>query len=314
MGMPAFALDPDKVVTQFVHTSWTEKDGAPGYISSIAQTTDGYLWLRTASGLVRFDGVRFVKFEPRDGERFPTSRMDRLLDTSDGSLWILFVSGCVTRIRGHHITTFCERDGLPSALSIAEKSDGTLIAGTAKGLARFKDGVWKDVTAELNFPGKQASRVFFDRAGTLWVRTGDRIVYLRPEASHFVDPGEVAGSAEFAQAPDGTVWIAEVGRSVHTIVLSNHEARTEVRVGADSVLFDRKGSLWIGSAGDGLRRVAHPERINGLRVAEFGKEADAFTTRDGLSADYIFTLFEDRERATSGLEASADLTVSVRAR
>ena len=63
--------------------------------------------------------------------------------------------------------------------SLVECQDGSLIAGTARGLARFQGGVWKDATREWNFPGKQArkanagqagvSMVFVDRAGTLWV-------------------------------------------------------------------------------------------------------------------------------------------------
>src|SRR5271156_6543335 len=43
----AFALDPQKAITQFVHTAWTDKDGAPADIEAITQTKDGYLWLGT---------------------------------------------------------------------------------------------------------------------------------------------------------------------------------------------------------------------------------------------------------------------------
>ena len=49
-----FALDPDKRVTQFVHTAWTPRDGAPSDLSYIAQTPDGYLWLGSPSATFRF--------------------------------------------------------------------------------------------------------------------------------------------------------------------------------------------------------------------------------------------------------------------
>jgi hypothetical protein len=58
----AFALDPQRAITQFVHTSWTDKDGAPSNIRALAQTQDGYLWIGTTDGLFRFDGVRFTAF------------------------------------------------------------------------------------------------------------------------------------------------------------------------------------------------------------------------------------------------------------
>src|SRR6202789_2396536 len=61
----AFALDPQKYITQFVHTAWTEKDGAPADIEAITQTKDGYLWLGSANGFFFFDGIRFAHFEPR---------------------------------------------------------------------------------------------------------------------------------------------------------------------------------------------------------------------------------------------------------
>jgi len=63
--LPAFADAGDRTVTQFQHTAWTAKDGAPTTIVSIAQTADGYLWLGTLSGLFRFDGVRFEQYQPR---------------------------------------------------------------------------------------------------------------------------------------------------------------------------------------------------------------------------------------------------------
>jgi ligand-binding sensor domain-containing protein len=178
-----------------------------------------------------------------------------------------------------------------------ECKDGSLIAGTTKGLARFKEGIWKDVTREWNFPGKYARMVYFDRAGTLWVSTEDRIVYLPSGQKQFFDPVEATGSSRnLAEAPDGAIWISETGLSAHTVQrFHDHSPMTEIRVGAAWVLFDRNGCIWVGSYGDGLRRVAHPDRIGGHQIAEFGPEAEQFTAKDGLSGNLVFTLFEDRE-------------------
>src|ERR1039457_7728894 len=83
---PGFALDPHKAIDQFVHTAWTEKDGVPTSVLALAQTTDGYLWLGTSMGLFRFDGVRFVRFEPLAGEALPSVRIETLLAARDGGL------------------------------------------------------------------------------------------------------------------------------------------------------------------------------------------------------------------------------------
>jgi len=117
----AFALDPQKSITQFIHTSWTEQQGAPDDIRALAQTNDGYLWLGTTSGLFHFDGVRFARFEPRPGEEFPALRVRTLLATRDGALWIVFASGTVSRLLKGHLTSFAERDGLPATFALAER-------------------------------------------------------------------------------------------------------------------------------------------------------------------------------------------------
>ena len=93
-----FALDPQKFITQFAHTVRTEKDGVPADIVAITQTSDGYLWLGTWTGLFSFDGVRFTRFEPQAGEHLPAQSIRRLLAACDGSLWIVFTSGDVYRL------------------------------------------------------------------------------------------------------------------------------------------------------------------------------------------------------------------------
>src|SRR5882672_8374901 len=83
----AFALNPALDVSQYAHTSWKIRDGfLKGQISSIAQTPDGYLWLGTEFGLLRFDGVRNVPWQPADWHP-PSSSIMSLLATPDGTLW-----------------------------------------------------------------------------------------------------------------------------------------------------------------------------------------------------------------------------------
>ena len=156
----ALALDPNKAITQFIHTSWTEKDGAPTGIRSIVQTADGYLWLGTIAGLLyRFDGVRFVRFEPQAGELLPDTTLLGMLAARDGSLWISFVESPGFRLFNGHLSRL---DNIPNVYEFVEAPDGTLVANTEKGLWRLKDGIWGDVSTDWNFTGRQARRVYFD--------------------------------------------------------------------------------------------------------------------------------------------------------
>src|SRR5260370_13279318 len=71
-ALPLSALDPNKTISQFTHTSWSAKDGIPGPVNAIAQTPDGYLWLGTPAGLYRFDGLHFFPWEaPSRGYKLP---------------------------------------------------------------------------------------------------------------------------------------------------------------------------------------------------------------------------------------------------
>ncbi len=85
----AFALNPALDISQYAHTAWRARDGFPnGLISSIAQTPDGYLWLGTEFGVVRFDGVRNTSWQPPPGQHLASSVIRSLLVSRDGTLWI----------------------------------------------------------------------------------------------------------------------------------------------------------------------------------------------------------------------------------
>jgi ligand-binding sensor domain-containing protein len=85
----AFALNPSLDVSQYAHTAWKIREGlSKGVIYAIAQTPDGYLWLGTEFGLLRFDGVRNVPWQPPAGQHLPSNGVYSLLTARDGTLWI----------------------------------------------------------------------------------------------------------------------------------------------------------------------------------------------------------------------------------
>src|SRR5689334_832164 len=84
-----FALDPALDVNQYAHTAWRIREGfTKGVVESIAQTPDGYLWLGTEFGLLRFDGVRTVPWQPPPDQHLPAHDIRQLLAARDGTLWI----------------------------------------------------------------------------------------------------------------------------------------------------------------------------------------------------------------------------------
>src|SRR5260370_36728481 len=108
----AFPLLPDgafastKPLTEYTQTVWTHKDGLPSaFIYSMAQTQDGYLWLATTDGLVRFDGVRFTHWRAKAGDTAHLGAVLTRCAASDGTLWVGTASGLVGPIHGDDLTT-----------------------------------------------------------------------------------------------------------------------------------------------------------------------------------------------------------------
>ncbi len=124
--------------------AWQTEQGLPqNTVSSIVQTTDGYLWLATQEGLVRFDGVRFKVFSPSNSPGLTSLALIRLLAGPDGTLWISTDGGGLGRFRDGKFTSLTRRHGLPHdrvQVLLADGEGGVWI-GTARGLARLhRDG------------------------------------------------------------------------------------------------------------------------------------------------------------------------------
>jgi ligand-binding sensor domain-containing protein len=125
----ALALNPALDVSQYAHMSWKVRDGfVKGTVFSIAQTPDGYLWLGTEFGLVRFDGVRRVTWQPPPGQRLPSSSIFSLLAAHDGTLWIGTSKGLVSWKDGK-LTEYPELAGQTIRAQMLEDHEGTVWAG-----------------------------------------------------------------------------------------------------------------------------------------------------------------------------------------
>ena len=113
----ATALDPGKDISQYVEQSWGAggTEGLPqNWVDAITQTHDGYLWLGTQEGLVRFDGARFTVFSTRTVPALRSNNVSALLVDSAGALWIGTYGGGLTRYLAGEWTTWGRKEGLGS--------------------------------------------------------------------------------------------------------------------------------------------------------------------------------------------------------
>src|SRR5438552_11423820 len=131
------------VAGEYVFSRWLTEHGLPqNSVYSILQTRDGYLWLTTLDGLVRFDGLRFTVFDKSNTKGLITNRFIRLFEARDGSLWIVTEDDGLALYNDGKFTSFTTNDGLPGkdVRVVRDDSEGNVWIFTTAGLAGYKDG------------------------------------------------------------------------------------------------------------------------------------------------------------------------------
>ena len=305
--VPLYGIDRDRKLDQLNHTGWTHIDGAPGEVHALAQTADGYLWLGTATGLFRSDGIRFQPYKPQFGQVYPQRNVMSLFSVPDGGLWVGYWYGGVSFIKNGTVTEYGKPEGLPSraVLAFARDRQGTMwVAAGKDGLARLEGSRWTKIGSDWGFAGP-ADTVFVDHAGTVWVGTPTSVAYLVEGGHQFqIAAQRLLLVSNFAEAPDGTLWMAEGWYGVRPVPLpGKNDGRSgpAVLVGSRAITFDNQGSLWITTVGNGIRRVPYPEhlhppKIRGPSAWQFHNfEVEAFAQQDGLTSDFIHCMLQDRE-------------------
>jgi ligand-binding sensor domain-containing protein len=190
------------------------RDGAPGAIRDLAQGADGVLWIASERGLFQFDGVRFERFDPPQGQTLPSYAPLVLLALPDTSLWIGHFTTGVSVFRRGRIVTYGTQDGLPggAVTAIARDSGGTMWASTSRGLARLVGGRWEAIDTAVGYPGGYTEPVFVDGGGSVWAAAGAEI-YVLPRGAARFQKRELSGVGHpdveidrLVGAPDGSVW------------------------------------------------------------------------------------------------------------
>ena len=284
----AFALASSLDVSQYAHTAWKVGEVLPsGLIRAIAQTPDGYLWLGTEFGLLRFDGVRAVPWEAPAAQHLPTSDIRSLQGARDGRLWIGTFRGLASWKDGK-LSHYPELDGQVIE-ALLEDREGTIwVAGWAPSvgrLCRIQNGDIQCYGEDGRF-GSGVTPVYEDGGGNLWAgamnglwrwKLGPPSLYPMPDPTQRI--------YALADSDDGGILIAK-----HSGVTKLRNGKTEayplpagLQFQPHRLLRDRNGGLWMGALVD-----------SGLLHIHEGK-ADLFTTADGLSGASVSALFEDRE-------------------
>jgi ligand-binding sensor domain-containing protein/two-component sensor histidine kinase len=247
---------------EYARRIWRTQDGLPeNQIQAISQTQDGYLWIGTAGGLVRFDGARFTVYNRANAPGFVNDSVRALFCARDGSLWIGTDGGGLMRFQNGSFRSYGERQGLTNGYikAILQDSRGRLWTSTAHGFFRLSGEDFVRIAEPADLAVSAFWEILEREDGVLWTRS--------TRGWYRVESERLTG---------------EPRNSVDSLVPDSHCASGPPAGGLR--YRDDSGDLWIGTNGYGLTRVHHCSLTT-------------WRAPDDLPGDVINAIFQDRERS-----------------
>jgi ligand-binding sensor domain-containing protein len=284
----AWALDPAKAVTQYARETWGLREGLPQLsVQDIAQTPDGYLWLATEEGLVRFDGDRFTVFDDTNSKGLPSRRIESLVTGPDGALWIGTNGGGLAHLQQGRFVSYGAAQGFNGdvVLALAVDRQGGLWVGTEDaGLAHLEGGSWRQYRVADGLPSNEVTELAATSDGSVWAGTTRGLVRLKDGVLRpYALPGAAVEAAAVHEDRSGRIWVSDRRHGLYRLQDDRLvQALTPADLGQAtvlSILDDSDGNVWLATDG-GLKRWT------GGALASYG-------ARQGLLADTVLKLWED---------------------
>jgi ligand-binding sensor domain-containing protein/signal transduction histidine kinase len=316
-AVSASAVDPTRTVSQYLHDSWGTESGFPGgSITAIAQTSDGYLWIGTDKGLVRFDGLNFRQFERVHPYPILIGPVRTLLVDSSDNLWILLQN---TQLFRYHNGNFelIRGEAENGTTAIARGTSGAvLLSSLAVGTMTYSDNRFRTLSSAA-LPA-DAARVANGEAPDQRSPLFSWSYGMMPDRQ----PALTSMVITMAQTHDGKIWLGTERRGLFYLqeghVLNAFHGRVDTKI--NCLLLLQNSELWVGTAkgvlrwnGIELTLAGVPSSLFNLDVLSILRDRDSNTwvgTSRGLfrynangvsllstreTTGPVAALFEDRE-------------------
>ena len=302
---PSWAGEP------FLQRSWLSEDGLPGnFVRSVVQAPDRFLWVATAEGVVRFDGVRFtVPGGPVDQE-ITRLRPKTLFPLPDGSVWIATEAGGLVRWSERVWALMwpaSPQPGVAEVTQVVPEPEGSVLIVRSAEIwrASSKGGPLVQVervtpeaatllaanlqswrTAGRVIPGSTAPELI-DHLGRRWISGPNHDLQVHtPDGLILPILPTGSGITELAEDHEGNIWIAHESGGLRCLrdrrVDMLHDEGGQPGA-ATCVLEDHANVLWMGDRRGGLDRLEQGN-LTHLKL------------NDGNTQRAVCLLFEDSTR------------------
>jgi len=270
------------------------ESGLPGNtVYAVVQTQDGYLWIGTQDGLVRFDGVNFAIYNRESIPELKDNIIRALFEDREGCLWIGTYAGGLTRLKQGRFSLFslAGNQGLANISAISQDRAGNLWIGSfTEGLTCYDGSRFVTYTAAQGFPDNRVRAIYRDETGDLWATTELSIVKIvKPGVFNDITPAELAGNLKTTSlyaAGTRELWLGTGDSGLFCLKAGRLAAFGKAQGIPHQTIIclyrDSRDNFWIGTDGAGLTR----------------RQSGVFSTLakgEGLTCGYIYSLCEDRE-------------------
>lgn len=274
--------------------SWQVDDGLPqSSVLTIVQTHDGYLWLGTAGGLVRFDGIKFHVFQPNNAPGLPSSRILSLFEDRRGTLWIGTEEGYLARYDDGKFQINSPPGWAKLAgyiQSFAEGKDGSLwLISPEKDLIRLPPDQLVVAFTNAEVLETKVNFLAGDSQGGMWAATDREVgVWKNSRYTRIIErmPTTEFSPAVLAGNHEGGCWVAADGRLRkfnQSGCVADYGNYPWSKGNVVCMVEDHRGQVWVGTYGSGVYCYG----TNGV--------ARHFSIEDNLPGSFVRSIAEDHE-------------------
>jgi signal transduction histidine kinase/ligand-binding sensor domain-containing protein len=243
--------------------TWQTDEGLPdNNVTGVAQTADGFLWVATLGGLMRFDGAGFEEFSAMHLPRVGYRNVRQMYLDRHGSLWLVMERGAVIRVSQSTARVFGAEDGFTDALvaAITEDAAGGIWMAVGNGFCRIRGEKVDRFGVEEGLPAGGYPWLATDARGQTWFARGSQVGVFREgrwQTLLKLDSSPV----RFVAARGGGLWICTATQVLRFAEGSEPRqiVRLPRRMAVRTMLEDHAGGLWIGTAADGLLHLRDTE-------------------------------------------------------
>ncbi|MCC2957583.1 histidine kinase [Massilia sp. IC2-477] len=307
----AFLVGPASArgLKDYQRTVWTQQQGAPTDITGMAQTRDGWLWIGSGDGLLRFDGVSFEPYTPPGGAKYAHLRVVEMYAADNGDLYVSYFPAGVAVVRrdGSFTPLPQPREHLRTPpVSMVVDHDNTLWT-IGDGIRRFANGSWTKVETGPDWSKAAFYSMLVDQDNRLWAAAPTGVWLLDRARGRFTKVSEHGGG--LAVRPTGEVWLLGIDGGLSIRLAESQTKARPARAGAVTSRragqFTADGTLWSLACPETACLVHQPVwQGTPLRTGEVANER--VPSAEGAAGQETVSILEDREgnvwiRAHNGL-------------